>query len=397
MGAERRNRTIHDSCARASISAALVRSPRLDGRATGDGMQNPFGFFPQGIPTSIHQMISQFHHHVFHIVHFHIGRDCAHQHGGTTKIIHFQTRIVEHGQVLQNRLLFCRSQVYLHRDQQHLCGDISIILGQFFKKNPLVGCMLVDKTKLPLPLGNNVSFENFPHQFQRFLFGRKQRRLLSPGSVAAAMRSGPAYSAVPALPGLAPAVGQSLFPRIPGEPSAPPQAEPLVPGAPAEYPEPCHLHRIRFPHGCGCLRNGCRVGHLCPVHRSGRLHGYGPRQRPCRDRFGKLVHGTVFRRTHVRKFGFFRLLPLYRLRGYRIRNLRPSACRFRLLHLKAAFPAARRRQRCAHCPVDRIKHITFPAKRISVLAGCTFTSTRSAGISNIRTAPGNLPCIIVPL
>lgn len=37
------------------------------------------------------------------------------------------------------------------------------------------------------------------------------------------------------------------------------------------------------------------------------------------------------------------------------------------------------------------------AKRTSVLAGCTFTSTRSAGISKHRMPPGNLPCISVPL
>ena len=37
------------------------------------------------------------------------------------------------------------------------------------------------------------------------------------------------------------------------------------------------------------------------------------------------------------------------------------------------------------------------AKRISVLAGCTLTSTKSAGIVSISTPPGNLPCITVPL
>ena len=53
MGAERRDRSVHDVLGQRQHLGSVGAVPRLDGGTAGDGMQHPLGLFPQGIAAAV--------------------------------------------------------------------------------------------------------------------------------------------------------------------------------------------------------------------------------------------------------------------------------------------------------------------------------------------------------
>ena len=108
MGAERRNRAIHDVLGQRQHFGSVRVVARLDGGAAGDGMQHPLGLFPQSVAAAVDQLRRDFHDHIFHVVHRHIGGHSADNDGGTAEILRLDARIGQQVDILAKPPAFRR-------------------------------------------------------------------------------------------------------------------------------------------------------------------------------------------------------------------------------------------------------------------------------------------------
>ena len=87
MGAERRDRSVHDVLGQRQHLGSVGAVPRLDGGTAGDGMQHPLGLFTQGVASAVGELCRQLHDHILYIVHRHVRGHGAHDNSRAADVL----------------------------------------------------------------------------------------------------------------------------------------------------------------------------------------------------------------------------------------------------------------------------------------------------------------------